>query len=183
MNESPTRDAIITAARRLFGERGYTSTTIKDVAELAGYSPAMVMKVMGSKAQLYSVAAPPMPSTDEDGKTDEPVGYRLVRNIVTRRDDNAAEPWAMAPLLVHDAPDPGATRAEMRTRYLNGVAKMIGDTSPDLRQTHLVLCMLLGLAGGLRTFDLLGPEVTDSESLIQEYGALVQSLLDRGPAE
>ncbi|MBQ7807711.1 helix-turn-helix domain-containing protein, partial [Rhodococcus sp. (in: high G+C Gram-positive bacteria)] len=50
--------SILTAAKALFAERGYASTTIKDIAVAAGYSPALVMKIYGSKARLYSAAIP-----------------------------------------------------------------------------------------------------------------------------
>ncbi len=40
MSERTTRDTILDAARPLFAERGFNGTTIRDIAEAAGVSPA-----------------------------------------------------------------------------------------------------------------------------------------------
>ncbi len=59
VTERTTRDAVLEVARKLFTERGFTSTTIRDIAEGAGVSPALVMKLTGSKAQLFEPRSPP----------------------------------------------------------------------------------------------------------------------------
>lgn len=180
VNGKSTRDNIIDAARRLFSERGYTATTIKDVAELAGYSPAMVMKMMGSKAELYKAAAPTLPSVADDPHfcEHEAPGYRLVRNIVERRDADESEPWVMMPLLIHEAPDRAAAQADARERYIRGIAGKIGDTSDDKLPTQMVVAVLLGLAGGIRTVGILSADMLDPEDLVRRYGAVVQSIID-----
>ena len=175
-----TRDNIVDAARRLFAERGYTATTIKDVAELAGYSPAMVMKMMGSKAELYRAAAPTLPSVADDPHVceHEAPGYRLVRNIVERRDADESEPWVMMPLLIHEAPDREAAQADARERYIRGISGKIGDESAEKLPTQMVVAVLLGLATGLRTVGLMPAEAIDTEDLVRRYGAVVQSIID-----
>ncbi|WP_258195414.1 TetR/AcrR family transcriptional regulator [Rhodococcus sp. OK519] len=184
MSGKSTRDNIIDAARRLFAQRGYTATTIKDVAELAGYSPAMVMKMMGSKAELYKAAAPTLPSAADDPHVceDEAPGYRLVRNIVERRDADESEPWVMMPLLIHEAPDRHAVRADARERYIRGISGKIGDTSDDRLPTQMVVAVLLGLASGIRTVGILPVDEIDPEDLVRRYGAVVQSIIDEIPA-
>ena len=47
-----TRDEILRAARRLFAERGYAGTTVRDVAEAAGVSAQTVYDSVGSKQAL-----------------------------------------------------------------------------------------------------------------------------------
>ncbi|WP_305094889.1 TetR/AcrR family transcriptional regulator [Prescottella sp. R16] len=175
-----TRDIIVDAARTLFAERGYTATTIKDVAELAGYSPAMVMKMTGSKAELYAAAAPALPSAADDPHVceDESVGYRLVRNIVERRDSGESEPWVMMPLLIHEAPDRAAAAADSRARYVRGIAAKIGDETAEKLPTQMVVSVLLGLAGGLRTVGLMTPDEITADALVRRYGAVVQSIVD-----
>src|SRR5690606_32983958 len=65
------REAVVQVARRLFGERGYAAVTIREVAAQAGVSPALVMKIAGSKEQLYAMATPaePAPLLPEDRKS------------------------------------------------------------------------------------------------------------------
>jgi AcrR family transcriptional regulator len=84
---SGTREAIADAARRCFGEVGYDRAGIRDVAELAGVDPALVMHYFGSKQKLFvSVMALPyepeevLPALVRDG--DGEVGERLARFIV-----------------------------------------------------------------------------------------------------
>ncbi|GAA4475318.1 TetR family transcriptional regulator [Rhodococcus olei] len=170
-----TRQAIIDAARELFAEHGYSAPTVREIAEHAGYSPAMVIKTMGSKAELYVAAAPRDPQID-DNLPDEPPGYRMVRRIVDRRDTDASDPWAMASFLIQDSPDPESAREDTRNRYVTFVAQQIGDTSPELRRTQYVVCALLGLATGIRTFGALAD--VPATDLIARYGAIVQQIID-----
>ncbi|MFE3291288.1 TetR/AcrR family transcriptional regulator [Rhodococcus sp. NPDC059234] len=180
MSGTTTRDAVIEAARELFARRGYTATTIKDVAVRAGCSPAMVMKLMGSKAGLLAAADPSEQTLDEAAGSREPLGYGLVRRLVERRDNDAPEPFATALMLIHESADREAARADYERRYVAAIAERIGDTSADKLKSHLVLAALLGLAGGTRTMGLLRSDLMDSEELIERYGALVQAIVD-GP--
>ncbi|MCU1359242.1 MAG: TetR family transcriptional regulator [Ilumatobacteraceae bacterium] len=49
-----TRDEILKAARRLFSERGYTRTSVRDIAEAAGVSAQTVYDSIGSKQALVA---------------------------------------------------------------------------------------------------------------------------------
>ncbi|WP_315915570.1 TetR family transcriptional regulator [Arthrobacter sp. lap29] len=178
MGRPSTREAIIEAARKLFGQRGYSAVTVKDVAALAGYSPAMVMKVMGSKAKLYAAAAPQVPSSDLQSGLEEPLGFSLVRRILLRRQTEESEPWAMVALLVQDAPDHEAGQRDLRERYVRWIAQRIGDTSPTRYKSQLVVCIVMGLGAGIRVLGLLHPDEMAEELLIQQYGALVQGIID-----
>jgi AcrR family transcriptional regulator len=49
-----TRDEILAAARRLFAERGYPRTSVRDIAEAAGVSAQTVYDSIGSKQALVA---------------------------------------------------------------------------------------------------------------------------------
>ncbi|WP_426562020.1 TetR/AcrR family transcriptional regulator [Angustibacter sp. McL0619] len=49
-----TRDEILNAARRLFAERGYTRTSVRDIAEAAGVSAQTVYDSIGTKQALVA---------------------------------------------------------------------------------------------------------------------------------
>src|SRR3954465_3829915 len=49
-----TRDDILRAARRLFAERGYSRTSVRDIAEAAGVSPQTVYDSIGAKQALVA---------------------------------------------------------------------------------------------------------------------------------
>ncbi|WP_431472880.1 TetR/AcrR family transcriptional regulator [Ornithinimicrobium sp. W1665] len=110
-----TREVVLQVARRLFGERGYATVTIREVAAQAGVSPSMVMKVAGSKEQLYALATPAEPTPLPPDVPLEGLGELLVSRLLQRRDDEAAEPWLRALYLLVEAPDPEAARAESAT--------------------------------------------------------------------
>lgn len=178
MSAPSTRDAIVAAARDLFARRGYTATTIKDVAAAAGCSPALVMKLTGSKAELFAAADPSAVALDDSRTVEEPIGFQLVRRILDRRDSGEPDPLAMAPTLIHESEDPATFGEGVRTRYVAAIAERIGDTTEHRARAHLVLTLLLGLAGGVRHVRLLGPDVIERDALIRRYGALVQSVVD-----
>lgn len=171
-----SEQTVLREARRLFGERGYAAVTIREVARRAGVSPALVMKIAGSKEQLYALATPAEPAPLPGDVPLAGMGERLVRRMLDRRDDESAEPWLRALYLIQDAPDPVTARAEFRERFL-GRFQMA--TEDDRRHADQVACLLVGLAAGLRSFRLLDPGVTDQEAVVAEYGALVQQVLDR----
>lgn len=178
MSGTDSRASVISAARRLFGERGYNGVTIRQVAAEAGLSPAMVMKVVGSKARLYADAAP-MESAplDQDLPADR-LGRELVRRVLVRRREDAAEPWARVVHLTRASPDPESSRAEFRRTYLAGLSRALGDGPEVEQRAELIGCMLIGLATGVRTLRLLEEDDAGIEAAIDRYGALVQSLVD-----
>ncbi|WP_420751656.1 TetR family transcriptional regulator [Rhodococcus sp. O3] len=178
MTDRTTRDVILDVARQLFTERGFTSTTIRDIAERAGVSPALVMKLTGSKAQLFEAAVPDAPNVGEPDQSAEPLGYRMARALVERRDSGDFEFWAMAPFLLQEAPDREEARAKMAARFVPRIATVIGEDTPEKVRARLVVTLLLGLASGLRTFELVTPDVIESRRLIDTYGALIQAVID-----
>jgi AcrR family transcriptional regulator len=54
--ESRTREAILGAARRRFGEQGYDGATIRGIAADAGVNPALVHHFYGTKERLFAAA-------------------------------------------------------------------------------------------------------------------------------
>jgi AcrR family transcriptional regulator len=54
--ESRTREAILDAARKRFGEHGYEGTTIRGIAADAGIDPALVHHFYGTKERLFAAA-------------------------------------------------------------------------------------------------------------------------------
>jgi AcrR family transcriptional regulator len=49
-----TRDEILRAARRLFAERGYASTSVREIAQAAGVSAQTVYDSVGSKQEVVA---------------------------------------------------------------------------------------------------------------------------------
>ncbi|MFP5020485.1 TetR/AcrR family transcriptional regulator [Pseudonocardia phyllosphaerae] len=67
-----TRAAVATAARRLFAERGWSGTTVRDVAREAGVSEPTVYATYGNKAGLANALVDAIASTaDRDQQAAE----------------------------------------------------------------------------------------------------------------
>jgi AcrR family transcriptional regulator len=176
-----SKAAILDAARRLFAERGYNGATIREVAAMAGVSPAMVMKTVGSKEALYAAARPMDTDQYERELPQDGLGYELVRRILARRDDGEAEPWARALFLTQQSPDPELSRAEFHQKYLAYLAERVSDGPDKPQRVSQIACMLIGLASGVRTMRLLAADESDSETVVACYGGLIQSLVDGCP--
>jgi hypothetical protein len=78
--------------------------TIRSIAAKAGYSAAMVIKLMGSKERLFWLVAPGVASAtglEEERKLlpKDEIGRELVRRIFARRRMGSGNPYAIAPML------------------------------------------------------------------------------------
>ena len=177
-----TYDKILAAARNRFATDGYRDVTIRSIAEESGYSPAMVIKVMGSKERLFWLGAPDLTSTTglEDVREVVPkteIGKELVRRIFARRSMGADDPYAIAPLLVRSAPEPEQIGTEIRTRYLHNIAAFIGDDTPDRQHARNVLTQLLGIAAAVHSLNVF--EDMDDEAAMAPLVAQLQGVIDR----
>ncbi len=52
-NAAATRQALLEAARELFGHKGYERTTTREIGEAAGADPSLIARYFGSKAGLH----------------------------------------------------------------------------------------------------------------------------------
>lgn len=172
----PSHEAILTAAGRLFGERGYRAVTVRDIAGEAGVSAALVMKLFVSKDKLFAAVQPDESLLTELNVPTSELGSALVFRVLMRRERGMQEPWAMIPFSVHDSPDPEVARIEMRERYLGSVAGLIGDTTPDRRFASTVTALMTGFGETVRTLGLF--EGWDFDELVAHYGKIVQAQID-----
>ncbi|WOQ16734.1 TetR/AcrR family transcriptional regulator [Raineyella sp. W15-4] len=172
MSES-TRDRILAAAGGLFAVKTYSAVSIRDVAAKAGVSPALVMKLVGSKDDLFreSTRFEPLPHLIEAPPTE--LGRVLVADVVHRRDSVVPDPLARAVVLLMPAPDPEEVRRIVRETYVRPLAARLGEVTAEL-----VIALLAGLTVSLRLYHHLDEATITSEDLIDRYGALVQGVID-----
>jgi AcrR family transcriptional regulator len=173
---SSSRDVILRTAGRLFGERGYRAVTVRDIAADAGVSASLVMKLFVSKEKLYAAVQPEESLLTELNVPTPELGRALVFRVLMRRERGMQEPWATIPLAVLESPKPGAARAEIRERYLDAIAQLIGDTTPDRRFASTVTALMTGFGEAARTLGLF--DGWDFDELVEHYGAIVQTQID-----
>lgn len=179
MSADNGRARIRKAAAGLFGERGFHDVTVREIAEIAEVSPALVIKLFGSKAELYTVAnTVTVPLADLDLPR-ESLGRAMVQQILNRREDDVIDPWQTLVPRIRQSPTPKITQQELREKYLNGVARIIGDTTEDRRHASAVACQLLGLAEGLRVLGYFPSEEFDPDEVVEQYAYTVQIHIDR----
>jgi AcrR family transcriptional regulator len=175
MTRGDGRGRIRQAAATLFGERGYHDVTVREIADAAEVSPALVIKLFGSKAELYTVAGlTAVPLAELDLPRDR-LGRALVQQVLARRDAGVNEPWATLVSRIRQSPTPETTRQDI----LTGIAAIIGDTTPDRRHATAVACQLAGLAEGIRFAGYFAPPDITSDDVVDLYANTIQHQIDQ----
>jgi len=147
-----TRDEILIAARRLFAERGYSRTSVRDIARAAGVSAQTVYDSIGSKRALVArlndvidVEAGVADIARRAAEASDPheiviTGARITRSILEHCGD-------IIRALVTGAaaePDLAAVLDEGHRRHLAGAARTVetldrlGALAPSLEQADAV---------------------------------------------
>jgi AcrR family transcriptional regulator len=129
-----TREEILRAARGLFAERGYTRTSVRDIARAAGVSAQTVYDSIGSKQALVArlndlidAEAGIAEIAGAAGRSDDPVevastSARVTRSILEHCGD-------VVHALVTGAaaePDLEAALAEGQRRHVEGARMVVG---------------------------------------------------------
>lgn len=164
-----TRQDILVAARKLFGEHGYDATSLRAVAREADVDPALVHHYFDGKSDLFTTAFA-VPFEPEvlvarvvDGPRDQ-IGARLIRLFLHVWGGPGAEHLIgiLRSAMTHDAAA-AMLREFMTATILHGVAEALDVPEP---RTRAALCAahLVGL-GVLR--EIIGfpalREVPDDE--------------------
>jgi AcrR family transcriptional regulator len=149
---SRTRDAILEAARREFGQHGYDRATIRGVARGAGVDPALVHYFFGTKAELFAAAMELPVNPAELAQTllagePERIGERLIATFLSVWDHGDNRDVFIGLLRSAVTDEQAATLLrEFAVRELFGrVAAALGTPDAELR-ANLVFSQIFGLA-------------------------------------
>lgn len=175
-----TRDRILEAARKIFGQQGYERTTIRAIAASANIHPSMVMRYYGSKEGLFTKALSfdlQLPDISAVPKGD--VGKTLVRHALKRWGSASGDLPALLRIAVTHEDARNRLGEILREQLVPALAKVCGArravTSAAFVSTHM-----LGLA--LTRFVLQLPVVTSlsDRTIVEEMGPKIQAYID-GP--
>jgi AcrR family transcriptional regulator len=136
--DTGTRDAILSAARRAFGEQGFTGATIRSIAAEARVDPALVMHYYGNKADLFA-AAVDLPLNVRDGLAKltstepEAIGEAMLRTVagVWEDPDGLAAWLGLLRSAVADERAAEMLRDFLASAILAPVAERLGSDSDD----------------------------------------------------
>jgi AcrR family transcriptional regulator len=177
-----TRQALLTAARQEFNERGYDGATVRRIAERAGVDPAMVNHWFGGKGALFtaSLEVPVDPAVLIAGVVDgdpERIGERLVGGFLQAWDAAAGGP--LITLLRSVAGHPAAARMmrEFVTSTILGPVAAAVAPDREAERMALVAAQMIGI-GLIRYVMELEPMASaDHASIVAAVAPTVQRYL------
>lgn len=141
-----TKEALLVAARDLFGEQGYDRTTLRNIGDRAGVDPALVARYFGSKAGLYIATLEELP--DDRGAARPVFDDDRVEDMIERATRIGANPMMRAAVAASD--DPAVVDAARRIfaeRLIGPICERLaaaGLDRPRLR-AELTTAMLMGI--------------------------------------
>ncbi|MEH0842387.1 TetR family transcriptional regulator [Micromonospora sp. CPCC 205711] len=179
-----TREAILTAARTTFAERGFDAASIRTIAAAAGVDPALVHHYFGTKEELFratvSIPIDPaelLPRVLAGGR--EEVGERLVRTFLTVWDSPVG---TAAVALLRSAVSNQWTARLLREFLVTQILRRVLDQL-DLDPAEvplrgaLVATQIAGLAMMRYVIRLEPVASADPETLVAMIGPTVQRYL------
>lgn len=173
-----TKAAILAAARRLFAERGYQGTSLRDVAAAASIDVALVARYFGGKDELFTrasdfdLALPDLAAVDPSR-----AGETLARHFLTVWEGPGGGGMIA---LIRSASSSDAAAATMRTVFETqvapAVAKMLRRRG-GVDRAAMVASQVLGLAVGRYILKLPALAQMDEEAVIRHLGGAIQAVL------
>lgn len=175
----PTKRAIRLAAARLFAERGFSDTSVRDIAGSAGVNQALVIRYFGSKEALFIET---VSDADRfDGLVDPPLetlGRAIVERLVRDRGDAA---WRMYTALMRavDRPDVRAHILKATTtQIVEPLAMRLAGNDSRVR-AHLVAAQIIGLLNELWIIEDSELTSVSPDVIVDIYGRSIQAIIDR----
>lgn len=171
-----TRTAIWNAAHRLFSERGYAGTPLRDIASEAGVDAALIIRHFTSKEELFLQTM--RLEEEQRAMVDGPIeglGEHFIEYVLTAEDQVRAVFLAL--LRASDSEGVSSRLREAHEEFFIGPIRARLD-GPDAELRARLAAALVG--GLLYSLWVVGDEqlaAADPREVIRRYGALLQQLL------
>lgn len=140
-----SRGALLEAAAALFDERGYESTTVREIGERAGVDPALIARYFGGKEGLY------LATLSELERPAFPTDPHAALRRLLAKSEGASQGLGPVPLAMVSPTLTDAVRDQvreiMRARVTEPLAAGFADrdaTDPELR-AELLVALALGV--------------------------------------
>lgn len=172
-----SKQALLEAAQSLFGQRGFESTTVRDIGERAGVDGALIARYFGSKADLY-IATVVAEAQRYQPPSDFERFHEIARAVITLTDEQGLGPVTQA-LIRSDTSDDirAAAQTHMARRLVAPMAADMtrrGADRPELRAAIIVSAVVgVNLGRALGWFDAL--KTVPREELVELIAAMLDS--------
>jgi AcrR family transcriptional regulator len=170
-----TREEIRSAATRLFRERGYARTSVRDIATLAESNPALVIRHFGSKELLFLDAM--QLTIDDEPLPDVPpaeFGERFVARLLA--DDDVRGVYLALVRGSHEPQIKERLRTIHEHTFVGPLRSRLTGPDADLR-ARLAAAVVGGLLYALWVVGDAQLVAVDPQELVTRYGALLQQLI------
>jgi AcrR family transcriptional regulator len=137
-----TEARILTAASRLFVERGYERTTIRAIAGAAGVDGGLVMHYFGSKQGLFQRVTHARPGPELSGSAEQVTEQILARLAESLASEPVHSLALLRSMLTH--PEAAQTLREGAARFQAQISGPIPADDADVRAA-LVSAVMLGV--------------------------------------
>jgi AcrR family transcriptional regulator len=144
-----SRQALLTAAKDLFDQRGFQRTTTRDIGERAGLDPTLIARYFGSKAALF--LATMRSEFAADGSPVDLLADGRMRELLDRVGDRGPGPIFDAALRRHpDAAVDAEARELLAARVVDPLATMLTDRNVDdpALLAEMISAAFIGVAVG-----------------------------------
>ncbi|MER7012603.1 TetR family transcriptional regulator [Saccharopolyspora sp. NPDC000359] len=144
-DSAATKEALLQAASALFAERGFSATTVRDVATRAGVNQALLFRYFGSKQELFAAVLDHNSTELIAGQPPEGLPRRILDGLLSA-DQLSGEEHPIAAMLRSYSDERAAhvLREELGARYTAGLAELTDAEDAELR-ADLVLAWLFGI--------------------------------------
>ena len=180
---SGTRDAILAAARKQFGDVGYDRATLRSIGAAAGVDPALVLHFFGSKQRLFlSVVELPIDAEDVIpmlvAGDRASVGRRLAGFLLAVLDDPDSRNRITSMVrAAASEPQAAAMLRELLTRRVfQPLAAALGSEDAALR-ANLVGSQIVGLVMARFVVAVEPLASTDTETVVEAIAPTLQRYL------
>jgi AcrR family transcriptional regulator len=177
-----SKQRVLQVARELFGQNGYSGTTVRAIATAAGVDPAMVFYFFGTKQGLFSAVidmsgnVPPAIESIFAGSLDT-IGERIVRTLVENLDKSDRTPLVMLTRSAPTDPQSEALLREFIDREITDRLAALLDTPDAALRAGMVNVQILGLAVARYIVRIEPIASLSVDELATTFGPLVQHCL------
>ncbi|HEV7434160.1 MAG TPA: TetR family transcriptional regulator [Pseudorhizobium sp.] len=143
-----TKERLILAARRMFSERGFDGTTVREIAAHAEVNPALINRYFGGKEQLFAEAVSIDLALPDLSRTKrEDIGATLAMHFFRRWEGDEHDD--LLRVLIRTAatnPNAAARIQEVLGKQVTPMIASLSSHATASQRAYLVATQILGLA-------------------------------------